>query len=147
LYFRTANFGVRFDLAMIDFLANVCSPLLLTPGRHSHEPQELKAFFVGPGRGDDGDVHAADLLDLVVIHLGKHDLFLDPESIVAAPVEPLRGNPLEVAHAGSAIPISLSRKWYILSRRSVTMTPMGTPSRSLKFAMLLRAFVTTGFWP
>ena len=31
LYFRTANFGVRFDLAMIDFLANVCSPLLLMP--------------------------------------------------------------------------------------------------------------------
>ena len=31
--------------------------------------------------------------------------------------------------------------------RSVTLTPMGLPSRSLKLAMLLRALATTGFCP
>ena len=33
------------------------------------------------------------------------------------------------------------------SRRSVTIAPMAWSSRSLKFAMALRARVTTGFWP
>ena len=31
--------------------------------------------------------------------------------------------------------------------RSVTLTPLGWPSRNLKFAMLLLAFVTTGCYP
>ena len=33
------------------------------------------------------------------------------------------------------------------SPRKVTFTPIARPSRSLKFAMLVRALVTTGFWP
>ena len=33
------------------------------------------------------------------------------------------------------------------SRRSVTLQPIGMPSRSLKLAIDLRARVTTGFWP
>ena len=31
--------------------------------------------------------------------------------------------------------------------RSVTMQPTGKPARTLKFAIDLRALVTTGFWP
>ena len=31
--------------------------------------------------------------------------------------------------------------------RSVTLQPTGKPSRSLKAAIALRAFVTSGFWP
>ena len=33
------------------------------------------------------------------------------------------------------------------SRRSVTLEPIGMPSRSLKVAIELRDLVTTGFWP
>src|SRR5712692_8406401 len=40
-----------------------------------------------------------------------------------------------------------SRNSYIRAPRSVTLAPMGTPSRSLKFAIDFFAFVTTGLWP
>ena len=40
-----------------------------------------------------------------------------------------------------------SRNSHILSPRRVTFAPMGISSRSLKFAMDLRARVMTGFWP
>ena len=33
------------------------------------------------------------------------------------------------------------------SRRSVTIAPIGWPSRSLKVAIDFLALVTTGFWP
>jgi hypothetical protein len=33
------------------------------------------------------------------------------------------------------------------SRRSVTLAPIGMPSRSLKVAIAFLARVTTGFWP
>src|SRR6266852_3142725 len=40
-----------------------------------------------------------------------------------------------------------SRNSYIRAPRSVTFAPIGTPSRSLKFAIDFFAFVTTGRWP
>src|SRR5216117_1798122 len=40
-----------------------------------------------------------------------------------------------------------SKNSYILAPRSVTFAPIGTPSRSLKFAMDLFARVISGFWP
>src|SRR5215510_13411345 len=43
--------------------------------------------------------------------------------------------------------ISRSRNSYIRALRSVTLAPIGTPSRSLKFAIDFLARVTTGFWP
>ena len=43
--------------------------------------------------------------------------------------------------------ISRSTNSYMRSRRSVTLQPMGKPSRILKPASDLRAFVTTGRWP
>ena len=43
--------------------------------------------------------------------------------------------------------IRRSRNSYMRSRRSVTLQPIGQPSRILKPAIDLRALVTTGFWP
>src|SRR5204862_5004107 len=52
------------------------------------ECREQRArFVVGLCRGVDGDVHAADRIDLVVLDLGEDDLLLDAERIVAAAVE------------------------------------------------------------
>ncbi len=48
---------------------------------------------------------------------------------------------------GMAIVTSRSRKSYIRSPRSVTLTPIGMPSRSLKLATDLRALMISGFWP
>src|SRR5882724_1459563 len=43
--------------------------------------------------------------------------------------------------------MSRSRNSYIRAPRKVTFAPIGTPSRSLKFAIDFLAFVTIGRWP
>src|SRR4029079_1347602 len=50
-------------------------------------------------RGADRDVHAPDIVDLVVIDLRENDVLLDAERIVAAAVKALRLETTEVAHA------------------------------------------------
>src|SRR5690606_7014057 len=49
--------------------------------------QQRPALFVGRGGRGDGDVHATQLVDLVVLDLGEDDLFLHAEGVVAATVE------------------------------------------------------------
>src|SRR2546429_8098991 len=48
---------------------------------------------------------------------------------------------------GSPTESSLSTNWYMRAPRSVTLMPIGRPARSLKFAIALRDFSTTGCWP
>src|SRR5207245_3335335 len=67
--------------------------------RHSEAPQERAGLLVRPSSGDDRDLHAAKTIDLVVLDLGEHELFLQAERVVAAAVEALVGNALEVADA------------------------------------------------
>src|SRR5262245_57364160 len=50
------------------------------------------------GRGD-GDVHAPERVDLVVLDLREDDLFLEAQAVVAAAVERAVGNAAEVADA------------------------------------------------
>src|SRR5205807_3876524 len=45
------------------------------------------------------DVHAPDLVDLVVIDLGEDDLFLQAQRVIAAAVERTRIEPAEIADA------------------------------------------------
>src|SRR3954466_14208756 len=70
------------------------------PEGHAHVAEQSATLFVAPRRGHDGDVHALDLLDPVVVDLGEDDLLLDAERVVALPVERLARHALEVAHAG-----------------------------------------------
>ena len=42
---------------------------------------------------------------------------------------------------------SFSRKCHICGPRKVTFSPIGMPTRSRKFEIALRDFVTTGRWP
>ena len=48
---------------------------------------------------------------------------------------------------GSATLNRRSMNSHIFSPRSVTLTPIGMPSRSLKFATDFLALQTMGFWP
>src|SRR5580693_8602685 len=67
--------------------------------------RKLEAFekrtrlFVGLRRRVDDDVHAPDVLGLVVIDLDEHDVFLEAHREIAASVEALRIEAAEVAHA------------------------------------------------
>src|SRR5690606_36788244 len=94
---RVENFGLRFALAMWALVAIFPPPLL--PERHAEELEQAAGFLVGLGARDDGDVHAAGRVDLVVADLGEHHLLLDAEAVVAAAVEAVGGHAAEVAHA------------------------------------------------
>ena len=61
--------------------------------------QKRAGLVVGLRSGADDDVHAPDLLDLVVVDLREHDVLLDAQGVVAAAVERLRVQAAEVAHA------------------------------------------------
>src|SRR3989441_9751238 len=72
---------------------------LLLPERHAEVREEGLRVLVGPCRRDDADIHAANLVDLVVDDLGEDHLLAEPERVVATAVEPLRWHALEVARS------------------------------------------------
>src|SRR5579872_976409 len=61
--------------------------------------QESARLRVGPGRRAHDDVHAKHRFRLIVVDLREDDVLLDAESIISAPVEGLRIEAAEVAHA------------------------------------------------
>src|SRR3990170_8293996 len=99
-YFRTLNLGSRFHLMSRAFFANV---VLLGRARlaqrQSHQPEQLAGFLVGLRGGHQGDVHAADLLHLVVLDLREDELLAHADVQVAAAVELPLADPLEVLDA------------------------------------------------
>src|SRR6478735_1460422 len=98
-YFSTV-FVRRFSRSTMLVLAmpsNLCPSLLAE--REIECFQQRPTVFIGRGGRGDGDVHATQLVDLVVLDLGEDDLFLHAEGVVAAAVEGARGNTTEVAHA------------------------------------------------
>src|SRR5688500_20314290 len=59
------------------------------PEREFKCRQQRLAFLVGAGGGCDGDVHAAQGVDLVVFDLGENDMLFHAEIEIAAAVERL----------------------------------------------------------
>src|SRR3972149_3345679 len=67
------------------------------PGRRppeggAEQPQQFAGLLVRAGGGHDGDVHAANLLHLVVVDLGKDQLLLHADVQVAAAIAVCRGS-------------------------------------------------------
>src|SRR3546814_16246665 len=86
------------------FRRNLSSPVQRSlPGsvlkRHAESVQESLGFLVRLRSRADDDVHATDLVDLVVVDLREDQLLLEAEGIVAATVEALARNAAEVADA------------------------------------------------
>src|SRR3989441_11425717 len=69
------------------------------PEGHAQFPEQRQRPVVTVSAGHEGDVHPVDLLDLVVVDLRENHLLLEPEGVVAAPVEALGRQAAEVAHA------------------------------------------------
>src|SRR6185437_2938907 len=61
-------------------------PGLLSEGK-AERRQERPSFLVGACGRDDGDVHTAGRVDLVVVDLGEYQLLGQAECVVAATVE------------------------------------------------------------
>src|SRR5580704_11763305 len=70
------------------------------PEGHAEVTEERTPLIVVGGGGVEGDVHPLRLVDAFVVDLREDDLLPDAERVVAAPVERLGGDPLEVTHAG-----------------------------------------------
>ena len=49
--------------------------------------EQSETFLIGVGRGDESDVHAHELRDVVDVDLREDDLLGDAEGVVAAAVE------------------------------------------------------------
>src|SRR5688500_1053348 len=76
----------------------LCSLPLLAEGE-VESLEQRPGFVVRLRSRTNDDVHAPDLIDLVVVDLRKHDVFLDAHGIVAAAIEALRVQPAKVADA------------------------------------------------
>src|SRR3982750_777853 len=74
--------------------------LLLLREREVEEPEQFARLLVRLRGGGDDDVHAAHLLDAVIVDLGEHDLLLETHREIAAAVERLGVQAPESADAG-----------------------------------------------
>lgn len=78
---REFRFFIPFSIKA--FLAKIISSLLMLRiccEGHAEETQQFACFFIGLGSGDDDDIHALDLIDLVVFDFRENQLFLQPNA-------------------------------------------------------------------
>src|ERR1700690_49441 len=74
------------------------SLLPLRAERHAELLQKFAALFVVCGRGCDGDVHALDFVHARVINFREHELVFEAECVIAAAVERVWRQALEITH-------------------------------------------------
>ena len=72
------NLGSSFCLRIIAFLA-IRQILQSSVERSADHGQQFLGFFVGRSGGADADIHAANLIDLVVFDFREDQLFLEIE--------------------------------------------------------------------
>ena len=93
--------GSSFCLRIIAFLA-IRQILQSSVERSADHGQQFLGFFVGGRGGADADVHAADLIDLIVLDFGEDQLLTDTEVIVATAIKAVAVNAAEVAYTGQS---------------------------------------------
>src|SRR5437899_7444830 len=69
--------------------------------REAEGVEQGSPLGIGTGGGDDGDVHAPGVVDLVVVDLGEDELLDHTERVVAPAVEAGRVETAEVTDAGN----------------------------------------------
>ena len=63
---------------------------------HAHEFEQAAGLFVGLSGGDEDDIHSSDLVDLIVLDLREDDLLFESQRVIAAAVESVGRNTVEV---------------------------------------------------
>src|SRR5580692_7560622 len=86
-----------FRLIWLNFAMRV--PSQLVDERKLKALEERFRFRVRPGGRIDDDIHAPDILSLVVVDLDEDDVFLEAQRVVAVAVEALSVQTAEIAHA------------------------------------------------
>src|SRR5258708_2927173 len=74
----------------------------LLPERHSHMLQQRQALGIGLGCGCNRNIHSLGFLDFVVVDLGKNQLILQAQRVVAASVKRFGRHAGEIAHTGQS---------------------------------------------
>src|SRR5689334_11089272 len=69
------------------------------PQREAQLFEEDPCFVVIARRGDDRDIHALNVVNLVRLNFWKHELFVEAHAVIAATVERLGIESAKVAHA------------------------------------------------
>src|SRR5216684_5148644 len=92
------------EFRFLERLGDFCCAchLLRDPFFAKRKPQRLEqlaALLIVLRAGRHGDVHALDLVHARVIDLRKHQLVFQPQGVIPAAVEGVRGQTAEVAHA------------------------------------------------
>ncbi len=67
---------------------------------HTQLFEQAQCHVIGFCGGYNRYVQTANLIDLVVINLGKNDMLPDPEGVIAAPVKPLGRDAAKVSNPG-----------------------------------------------
>ena len=67
----------------------------------TEEFEQSVAFFVGVGRGNEGDVHAHEFVDVIDVNLREDDLLGDAEGVVTTAIE-TTFDAFEVADTGKS---------------------------------------------
>src|SRR5918998_6533972 len=84
-------------------LLNRCGclpPAALIPERHVELLEQRVALGVGTGGCHNRNLQASQLVHLVVLDLGKHDLLSEANAVIATPVERPAADATEVANTG-----------------------------------------------
>ena len=76
---RVLYFAGAFQDSIADFFAKLLLLSLALAERHAHLGEQAPTFVVGLRGGHDGDLETAELVDLVVVDLGKDDLLAQAE--------------------------------------------------------------------
>ena len=61
--------------------------------------QEGEGFEVGFRCRNDGYIHPTNLIDLVVVDVGKHQLFFNPKTIISMTIKTFHADPLKVTNS------------------------------------------------
>lgn len=65
-------------------------------------PQQTSTFFVRFSTRANGNIHALDVIDLIVIDFRKDQLLLDSDRVIAPTIEGLGRKPFKVPHPGQS---------------------------------------------
>src|ERR1039457_154452 len=66
---------------------------------HAEQLQQLASLFIAAGRRRDRNVHALDLVHAGIVDFRKHQVVLQAQRVISAPIERILRQALEIAHA------------------------------------------------
>src|SRR2546427_7710577 len=105
------------------------------PEREVERAQQRSRLVIGFRAGAHRNVHPPDVGHLVVVDLGKDDVFFDADGVIPPAVEAFRRQAAEIAHARQGDIDQPVDELVHAALRSVTLQPIGWPSRTLKVAI------------